>query len=168
MVDMPDYPLQEVLIIKNRRVDAAEKVVKKRKGELEIEQKKLSECERARDKVKQHRMDKLCQIRYEMDHGTNTAKIQQMKAYITVVNEKLAEEEKKVTAQKQQVKVAEKNLEEAFEELRKKRKEVEKLDKHREEWSKEMRKEMELKEAIEQNELGSTMFLSNLRVRKRK
>ena len=58
---MPKYPLEPVLSIKKDRVDRAEKVVKEKRRLLEIEQEKLRELEAARDKVKNHYMQKIQQ-----------------------------------------------------------------------------------------------------------
>lgn len=160
---MPEYPLKQVLEIKHKRVDDAERLVVKREEELENEREILRQREADRDKVKQHRADKLQQLRDSLDEGTTSPEVQQKKRYIEVVDEKLEAEEQKVKAQQEQVEVAEKNLEVAKEELRDRRKEVEKLETHRKEWMKEARLEIEQKEAIELDELGSIMYLAQWR-----
>ncbi|MBT3394742.1 MAG: type III secretion T3S chaperone [Waddliaceae bacterium] len=157
---MPEYPLQEVLKIKERRVDEAERVVKQREEELENEKDKLLKCEQRRDKVKQHYHDKIDQLRLTLDKETTSEKIQQMRAYIDVVQEKLVVEEQKVVEQKEQVKVAKQNLENAKEELRQRRQEVDKIEMHKKEWMKDMRKELELKEALELDEVGIVMHIT--------
>lgn len=160
------YPLKQVLEIKHRRVDAAEKVVKEKKELLVKEQEKLKQREEERDKVLTHQQDKLKQLRAEMDHATTSPKIQQMKVYLAVVAEKLAIEEKKVKDQKEQVKIAEKNVEDAKAELARKRLEVDKLVAHKKDWEQEARKEMEIMEGREQDDLGGTMFLSKMQMKK--
>ncbi len=152
------YPLAQVLEIKNRRVEKQEEVVKQKKEELEVEKRKLEECEKAREKVKKHYDAKLQQLRDELDHGTTTDVIQQMKAYLKEVQERLKVEDKKVRAQQDQVKLAETAVEEALEELRKKRLEVDKLKTHRVDWQKEMLKEQEVVEAREQDDMGTIIF----------
>ncbi len=149
------YPLLQIIEVKQRRVEEAEKVVREKKLALEKEQKKLEEVQAARDKVKKHQQDKLTQLRETLDHGSTSPKIQQMKVYLKVVDEKLKVEEKKVKDQEEQVSIAEKNLEQARENLRLKRQEVDKLLTHKKDWEKEMRKELEIIEAREQDELGS-------------
>jgi flagellar biosynthesis chaperone FliJ len=149
------YPLKQVIEIKERRVEDAEKVVKEKQLALENEQKKLAEREAERDKVKQHKVDKLQQLRDTMDAGTTSPKIQQMKVYLKLVDEKLLVEEKKVKDQKEQVVTAEKNLAQAKETLRQKRLEVDKLMMHKKDWEKEARKALEILEGREQDELGS-------------
>jgi len=154
------YPLKQVIEVKERRVTVAEKVVFEKKEALVKEQEKLAQRESDRDKVKKHKADKLKQLRDTLDEGTTSPKIQQMKAYLKVVDEKLKIEEKKVKDQQEQVKIAEKNLEQAREELRKKRQEVDKLLTHKKDWEKETRKELEIIEGREQDELGSIIYVT--------
>lgn len=149
------YPLKQVIEVKQRRADDAEKVVKEKQLALNKEKEKLAEREADRDKVKSHKKDKLQQLRDELDGGTTTTKIQQMKVYLKVVDEKLKVEEKKVKDQQEQVKIAEKNLEQAKLDLQRKRQEVDKLLMHKKDWEKEKRKELEVIESREQDELGS-------------
>lgn len=156
------YPLKQVLEIKIRRVEDQEKVVQEKRDLLAREQEKLKQREAERDKVLQHHTDKLNQMRAEMDGGTTSPKIQQMKAYIKVVKERLKTEEKKVKDQKDQVQLAEKNLQQALDDLKAKRLEVDKLKSHRVDWETAMRKELEVIEGREQDELGNTIFLGKL------
>lgn len=157
-MDKPVYPLKQIIEVKQKRVEDAEKVVKEKRVALEKEQQKLAEREAERDKVKAHQMDKLKQLRDTMDQGTTSPKIQQMKVYLKVVDEKLKAEEKRVKDQKEQVAIAEKNLEQAKLELQRKRQEVDKLLTHQKDWEKEKRKELEIIEGREQDELGSLIY----------
>lgn len=157
------YPLKQVIEVKQRRVDDAEKIVKEKVLALNQEQKKLTEREAERDKVKDHKKDKLQQLRDTLDKGCNTTEIQQMKAYLKLVDEKLKVEEKKVQDQKELVKVAEKNLEAAKLDLQRKRQEVDKLLMHKKDWEKEKRKELEIIEGREQDELGSIIHTAHQR-----
>lgn len=151
------YPLQQVLEIKQRRVEAAELVVQAKTKALEAEKEKLKQQEAARDAVKKHYQDKLTQFRQELDRGTTSPKIIQIKVYIKVVEERLALEEKKVKEQQVRVDNATKELEAAKEQLRLKRLEVDKLNSHRKTWEKEMRREMEILEEREMDELGTVI-----------
>lgn len=155
----PVYPLAQVIDVKKRRVEEAEKVVAEKKIALEQEIEKLTARQKERDQVKDHRQAKLDQLRSEMDHGTTCPKIIQMKVYLKIVDEKLKIEEKKVSDQKEQVKIAEQNLENAKIELKRKRQEVDKLLTHKKDWEIEARKEEEIMEGREQDELGSVMYL---------
>jgi flagellar biosynthesis chaperone FliJ len=157
------YPLKQIIDVKNKRVEDAEKVVAEKKAALHREQEKLKEREKERDAVKDHYSAKLKQMRDEMDHGTTSPVILQMRAYIKTVKEKLKIEDKKVQDQKEQVRIAEKNLTEAEAELKRKRQEVDKLLTHKKDWEKEIRIEEEIIEGREQDELGSVMYMSHKR-----
>lgn len=159
----PVYPLKQVIEVKRKRVEDAEKMVLLKKDALTKEEEKLKEREKDRDAAKKHHADKLKQMRDEMDHGTTSPKIQQMKVYLKVVVEKLNVEEKKVQDQKEQVKLAEKNLDVAKADLKKKRQDVDKLLTHKVDWEKEMRIEEEIQEGREQDEVGSVMHLLHKR-----
>lgn len=157
------YPLAQVIDVKKRRVEDAEKVVKEKQALLDKEKEKLAQREAERDKVKEHKKDKLQQLRDTMDQGSTSPKIQQMKYYLKVVDEKLKVEEKKVKDQQEQVNVAQRNVDQAREDLRLRRQEADKLINHRKDWEKEMRKELEIIEGREQDELGSIMHLTQHR-----
>jgi len=158
MTTPPVYPLKQVIEVKQRRVEEAEKVVKEKQAALEKEEGILKQKEADRDKAKKHSDEKLKQMREEMDKGTTSPKIQQMKSYHKLTKERLAVEEKKVKEQKVQVETAQKNLEAAQANLKLKRQEVDKLYTHQKDWTKEMKKEQEIIEAREQDEIGSTLF----------
>jgi flagellar biosynthesis chaperone FliJ len=145
------YPLLQVIEVKKKRVEDAEKVVKEKQAALDKEMQKLAE----RDKVKEHKLDKLKQLRETMDQATTSPKIQQMKVYLKLVDEKLAVEEKKVKDQQEQVKIAEQNLNAAKQDLLRKRQEVDKLMTHKTDWEKEKRREEQIIEGREQDELGA-------------
>ncbi len=157
------YPLQQVIAVKQRRVEEAEKAVREKQLVLTKEQEKLAEREAERDKVKTHKQDKLQQLRQTMDEGTTTTKIQQMKAYLKIVDEKLKIEEKKVKDQKEQVNLAEKNLKQAQLHLHQKRQEADKILLHQKDWEKEKRKELQIIEAREEDELGTIIHLIHQR-----
>lgn len=157
------YPLDQVIEVKHKRVREAEEVLKQKKLELEREEEKLRLAEDARDQVLHHLQDKMKQLRQELDSTTTSPKVQQMKVYIKVVQEKLAVEEKKVAQQQEQVEIAKKNVKIAEEELRRKRQEVDKLETHRKDWMKEMRKELEIIEGREQDEMGSIIYSTRQR-----
>ncbi|SYX08528.1 Flagellar FliJ protein [Chlamydia poikilotherma] len=163
---MPKYPLEPVLAIKKDRVDRAEKVVKEKRRLLEIEQEKLREIETARDKVKNHYMQKIQQLRELLDEGTTSDAVLQRKAYIKVVAVQLAEEEEKVNKQKESVLAASKELEKAEVNLAKRRKEEEKTRLHKEEWIKEALKEEAREIEKEQDEMGQ--LLHQLRKKKQR
>lgn len=158
-----DYPLKQVLEIKLRRVEEAEKVVKEKQQILEQEEEKLVQRKAERDKARQHHQDKLEQLREEMDHGTTSPKIQQMKAYLKVAQERLKVEEKKVQEQQSKVELAKKEVEEAKKLLNLRRLEVDKVNTHREGWEKEKNKEDEIIAERAMDDLGTMIYTSKQR-----
>lgn len=150
------YPLEQLMTIKKKRYDQALKTLEEKKAILLEEQKKLKEVEAQRDKVLEHKTDKLEQLREELDSGTTTDKIQQMKNYLKVVDEELEIKEKKVADQIKKVEDAEKQVEQAKAELFARKKDLEKLEIHKKEWEKEVKHWVSVQEGIEQDELGSS------------
>lgn len=161
------YPLEQIIKVKEKRVADQEKVVRAKQEALEKEKEKLLEREKMRDAAKQHERDKLTQLRAELDSNTTTAKVQQMKSYMNVAKEKVKVEEKKVKEQETQVDLAKKALEAAIEDLKLKRQQVDKMLDHKKSWKKEMQKELEIVEARDQDELGSTTYLNYQRMYKK-
>lgn len=158
------YPLKQVLEVKVRRVEEAERVVTEKKKALELEKEKLKQREADKEKAINHHLAKLTQLRQSLDEGTTTDKIMQMKAYLKVAKERVKVEEKKVKDQQDQVEIAQKNLNEAENNLRLKRKEVDKLEFHKKDWLKEMKREEEIAEGREQDEIGTVIHSSKKRL----
>lgn len=158
----PTYPLKQVLEVKIKRRDEAEQAMNDRKKELDREKEKLAEREKERDKAKDHHDSKLNQLREALDTGTTSDEVTQMKRYIEVCQEKVIAEEKKVQEQQLEVNKAADRLEEARLFWIEKRKEVDKIEMHQELWEKEIKQLMQFEENKEQDELGGTMFLTNL------
>lgn len=151
------YPLDQLAAIKQRRLEEAEKVLADKKSILAKEEEQLAVVEKERDEVKSHRDDKLQQFRSEMDAGMRTDKMQQMRQYLKLVNEKLKVEETKVLKQQQVVEAAEKAVETARQDLFKKQKDIEKLNIHKDEWKREMRYMEEHRLGNENDEMGSAI-----------
>jgi flagellar biosynthesis chaperone FliJ len=152
------YPLEQLMLIKKNRFDQAVKILEQKKEILEKAYEKLYDLTQERDKVLAHKKDKLAQLRQTLDEGTTTDKIQQMKAYLKIVDTKLIDREKKVADQQKQVDLAQKQVDLATEELFQRKKDLEKLEMHKVEWEKEVRYWTEQKEAIEHDEQGSAAY----------
>lgn len=163
MLNLPPYPLAEVMDIKCRRRDKAEDELRLRREELEKEKEKLKEVERIRDLALKHRNEKLAQLRHTLDTETDTDEIQRMKRYLEVCNERLAVEEEKVKAQKEQVELAEQAVALAKEELRRRQLEVDKLDEHKVAWTKLAKEELLQAEAAVMDEIGNILYEANKR-----
>ena len=153
------YPLDQLILIKQRRLEEAEKILEQKRKILAQEEEKLLSLEKIRDEVKDHRDAKLQQFRETIDQGSTTDKIQQMRQYLKLVDEKLKIEDKKVEDQQKVVQNAKLQVEEARQDLFKKQKDVEKLKIHEKEWQKEMSHLIQLEEQALTDEMGSAMFV---------
>lgn len=160
------YPLHQLTLIKQKRLDEAEKVLREKKEALAKEEEKLHALEKERDEVKEHRQAKLNQLREGMDTGAPSDKIQQMKSYLKIVDEKLKTKEQKVKEQLKAVDHAQKQLDAARADLIKKQQAVEKMRIHRDEWKKEQKAIEEHLDNVETDELGSTLHERQRRHRK--
>jgi hypothetical protein len=153
-----NYPLEQMLAIKKNRFDAAVKTLEEKKTILEKAYEKLYDLTKEKDEVLQHKIAKLEQLRSELDAGTTTDKIQQSKAYLKIVDEKLAEKQKKVLEQQKMVDAAQKQVDIATDDLFQKKKDLEKLELHKKEWEKEVGYWIQQKEGVEQDEQGSATY----------
>jgi hypothetical protein len=157
---LPKYPLEQLMLIKERRLEEAEKKLKEKKLLLEKEQLKLKKLEEDCQTTHDHMQDKVKQLEEEMNQGTHSDKIDIAHKYLKVVQEQLDQKKKKVLEQDKVVKTAAHNVELARQDLVKKQQDVEKLSIHKNEWKKEVMKDLEYKEALEGDEIGSAKHLS--------
>jgi len=158
-MDTINYPLEELVKIKQKRFEQAVKLLEEKKLLLKREQDILKNLEKERNKVFKHKEDKLKQLRQALDKGESTDKIRQKKDYYKVVQEHLIEEEKKVKKQEKNVKEAEVELEKARKNLFEKQKDIEKLQIHKKEWEKEMKHFEAQKELLLNDEIGSIKYI---------
>lgn len=163
-----EYPLEQLVLIKQKNLEEAEKILAEKKALLAKEVEKLRGLEKERDKVKEHKDNKLKQLRDELDAGSTSDKIQQMKQYLKVVQEQLKQRETKVAEQLKVVDAAEKQLEIARQNRIKKEQEVEKMSIHRSEWEKEQNVIEERKQAGEMDEMGTAMHILRKKEQKAK
>lgn len=151
------YPLEQLALIKQKKLEESEKALKARKEALQREEERLKTVETERDKVQEHRHAKLEQLREKLDAGTSTDKIQQIKSYLKVVDEQLKAKNLKVIEHEKLVATAKNHVEAARQDFLKKNQDVEKLRLHRVEWAQEQKKLLEHQENVETDELGSSM-----------
>ena len=168
MAEPLNYPLEQLVLIKKNRFDQALKTLEEKKAILEKAYEKLYDLTQARDKVKEHRMAKLTQLREGLDTGISTDKIQQMKVYLKTVDETLTGAQKKVDDQQKQVDLAIAQVDAATKELFQRKKDLEKLEIHKGEWTKEVHYYTEQKEAVEHDEQGSATHLIRKQDKKRR
>lgn len=155
----PSYPLGQILDVKNKRLEEAEKIAEQKREALSKEEQKLRDAEAKRDEVRDHYQEKLRQVRAALDEGSaNTSEITQMRDYMKLVKEKLLKEEGLVTEQKKKVDAAQNELNEALKVVKARRLEVDKIKTHKDEWTEEVKKDMQKAEEKLLDEVGTTMF----------
>ncbi len=152
------YPLEQLIKVKNKRFEEALKILEEKKAKLKKEEEILLQKEKERDEVLAHKKEKLQQLRETLDKESSSAKIQQMKSYLEVVKEKLAVKEEAVKRQKTVVAQAEKEAEEAKKVVFLRQKDLEKLEMHKKEWIQEVRLCSEREEGLAQDEMGSVRY----------
>ena len=158
-MNLPKYPLEQLATIKQKKLEEAERELNGKKEALNKEKEKLKKVEKIRDEAKEHKDNKLQQLRDELDQGTTTDVIQRMKRYLKVVDEDLLTKEQKVTEQEKHVAAAKVQLEEARKVFFQRQKDVEKLKMHRKEWTQEMRVILAHEEGVVTDEIGSAMHI---------
>jgi len=159
-MSLPKYPLEQLILIKERRLEEAEKVLKAKKQLLEKEQQKLKSLEEDAQLTHDHMQEKINQLEEELDQGTYSYKIDTANKYIKVVEDQLKGKKKLVLDQDKVVKNALQQVEVARQEMIKKQHDVEKLNIHRQEWKKGVMKEFEYTQALESDEIGSAKHIS--------
>ena len=153
------YPLEQLTLIKKKRLEEAERLLQQKKELLAIEEKKLKTLEGDRDKVKYHKEAKLSQLRHELDtSGSNSETIIQMKFYLKEVDEKLKIRELKLKEQQKQIELATKAVDVARDDMLKKGQSVEKMRLHKEEWEKQQKIYEEQLDNLATEEIGTMMF----------
>jgi len=165
------YPLEQLILVRKNQFDQAVKTLEEKKALLAKATQKLNELIKERDVVLQQKREKLTQLRATMDagsEGTSTGKIQQMKVFLKIVDEKLLEKEKKVKEQQKQVELAQKQVDIATQAMYQAQKDLEKIEIGKVEWEKENQYLIRQKEAIEQDEQGSTTHTTRKREEKRR
>jgi len=162
-----DYPLEQLILIKQKRADDALKefLEKKKKHEQEIE--KLQKAIKKKEEIEEHYEEKLHDFYASFQEGTNSLKIKRSKDYLKTVLENLKAAEEKIKEQEKVVEEANKEQKVAKKKLDQKRLEVEKLELHRKEWRQEVKTELERKLILEQDEIGGMTYSHHKRRKKK-
>jgi hypothetical protein len=163
-----NYPLSQLILIKKKRFELATKVLEEKKTILKREEDLLLKVKKERDKAQKHKDDKLKQLRDSLDEGEKAAKIIDMKRYLKLTKEKLADEEIKVAKQQKNVAEALKNVEIARQDLFQKQKDLEKLDQHKVEWQKEIDYIYSLEEDKQLDEISASRHIKQKQIKKKK
>lgn len=154
----PKYPLHQIVMIKKRRLEEAERFLKQKKEELIKEEEKLVKVKEERDLTLKHFEEKHDQLKSVQSQPALADEIESIKLYIKTVQVELEEKQEKVKNQQAEVAKAEEAVKAARANMLKKQQEVEKLRLHEKSWKQEIRLEELRKEGIETDDLGTTSF----------
>jgi len=162
------YPLEQLVEIKQKRVDDAEKLLIEKKELLKKEEEKLKKCQEKVKKTQKHYDEKLDDFydSFEGD-GTTSTKVNRLKDHLKATLEKLAEEKKAVEKQKSIRNEAQEAVNEAKAILDQRRIDLQKITEHRASWTQEELKEKKRLDIIEHDELGSAIHSQRQKNRKR-
>lgn len=152
-----NYPLQQLLDIKEKRVEDAERELHLKKVALEKEEEKLRKC-LEKEKQAQDTYDEQLEAFYtDFQQGTNSDKIKQRKDHLKGLLEKV-KLEKEHTAKQEKVRdAAAEEKEEAKRILDERRIDLEKLTEHKKAWVRTDLEEKERLHIIEHDELGAML-----------
>jgi hypothetical protein len=152
------YPLEQLIEIKKKRVEDAEKVFIEKKKIHEKQVELLKKEKEKKEEINRHYEDKLEEFYTSFDKGTTSDKIKMRKDYLKKVLEDLKNQDQKVKQQAMKVETALQEKNDAKKILDKRRQDVEKIETHEVEWQKTRKKEEELKKQAEHDELSSSTY----------
>lgn len=165
---MSKFPLEQLLTINKRRLDAAEKALLKAKDALVKEEQKLALAKEQREKAKGFYDEKIDKMFKESEEGTSSKWMKSRSDHLkNVAKPKLLEEDTKVKKQEEAVVKAKKEVEKARALMIQSQKDVEKIEIIKDEWKKEVRAEESRLEGILTEEIGTVTFSRIQRAKKK-
>lgn len=151
-----NYPLIEVIRLKKRRLDEAEKILREKKEILTKEEDKLKIYQKELNEAKIKFDTYLQKLREAMDKGEPSSKIDQHKLHLKDLKDLFLVCQKKVDNQKKVVKSAQEAVETARLEYQMREKELEKLTIHKAEWLQAMKLEQARAEELKMDEISTS------------
>jgi len=150
-----NYPLEQLLEIKEKRVEDAERILHEKKEALAREEKKLEECIEREKQAKNTYDEQLETFYNDFEGGTQSHKIKQRKEHLKTLLEQVKIEKEKTEKQREVVKEAEVAKDEAKAVLDQRRIDLDKIEEHKKAWVKADLEEKERLHIIEHDELGA-------------
>lgn len=151
-----NYPLIEVIRLKKRRLDEAEKILRDKKQILAKEEEKLKVIQKELNEAKTKFDTYLQKLRDAMDQGEPSSKIDHHKLHLKDLKELFLMCQKKLDNQKKVVKSAEEAVETARLDYQLKEKECEKLTIHKTEWLQAMTLEQARADELKMDEMSTS------------
>ncbi len=165
---MPPYRLQALLEIREKAEKEAKDAFAAAMKELEGEKKKLEGMVQKLEKMKVERKAKVQAFLTEMTQkGGGITGFQQMGRFEQKLKDDEAQQALENERQKEAVAQAEQNVEQKRREMAEAATEKKAIEKHKENWKTEVKKERAMKEELNQEEIGNTLFLQRTRAEKK-
>lgn len=157
---MPDYRLQALLDIREKAEKAAKDAFSEAVKALEGEKKKLEQAKQKLERMKVERKAKVQAFLDEMTKkGGGITGFQQMGRFENKLKDDEAQQGLEIERQKEAVTQAEQLVEQRRAEMAQAATDKKAIEKHKDTWKKEVRKELQMKEELNQEEIGNTLFL---------
>ena len=158
----PKYPLQQITDIKKRRLEEAEKILKKKREILQQEENTLKEKRNLLNASQKAKLDMIEKHYIKIQEGISTVLMDAHNKYIKeVMNVKIDEDRENVKKQKKVVEKAKIDLDNARKDRLQKNQELEKMHIHKKDWKKQVDKELMIQEGVISDEMGMGIHFRN-------
>ena len=161
---MPPYRLQTLLEMRERAKEEAERAFSDAVKALEKEKAELKRMQEELERRKAERKAKVAAYLKEvMAKGAGINGLTMMNRYEERLKDEEAQLALEIEKQKEAVQLAEEKVEQKRREMAEAAKELKAIEKHKEKWTKEIRAERQMREEMNQEEIGNTLFLMRQR-----
>lgn len=161
---MPPYRLQTLLEMRERAKKEAEEAFSAAVKALEKEKAELKRLQEDLEKRRASRKAKVeAYLQEVMAKGAGINGLTMMGRYEQRLKDEELQVELEIAKQQEVVKVAERVVEQRRREMAEAAKELKAIEKHKEKWVKEIRTERQMREELNQEEIGNTLFLMRQR-----
>lgn len=161
MAVRPDYRLQTLLEMRQRKKDEAEQQLGKSLKALHVEQQKLKQLEEELERMIARREAKRREYAEKAMRGEMSAQaVVSSEVYIDRLKEQEEAQKNSIEGQKGVVKQKEDEVQAARQALVQATQELKALEKHKEKWQEQVKKEIQAREEEVQDEVAQTIFLT--------
>jgi flagellar export protein FliJ len=161
---MPPYRLQTLLEIRERAEEAAKQAFSEAMQALAKEKEELARLEEDLERRKRERKEKVMAYLQEvMAKGAGAGGLSNMNRFEERLKDEEAQVALEIDRQKEMVKTAEQLVEQRRLEMAEAAKEKQAIEKHKETWQKQVKYERQMREEMNQEEIGNALFLARQR-----
>jgi flagellar export protein FliJ len=161
---MPPYRLQTLMEMRERAKKEAEDAFSAAVKALKKEQDELKRLQEDLEKRRASRKAKVeAYLQEVMAKGAGINGLTMMGRYEQRLKDEELQIELEIAKQQEVVRVAERLVEQKRRDMAEAAKELKAIEKHKEKWAKEIRTERQMREELNQEEIGNTLFLMRQR-----